>query len=311
MSFSSRIFIGLLRISGIKRKLAGGSQKTFEEAVSYNRKHPFIMPDDRRAIYERIDIRTSFGTFPCVRITQPDSCGDRAVLFTWGGGGLLNTWRSQLGMAVRLGRDANVPVYYPIYPLATEYSLLDTMEMIAETYGEILKHCDADSVSVIGVSSGGSQALDLITYINEYRQDLEKPGKVICVSPGCVPITEEERKRMEMLEKGDAMVSASFVYSFESISGARGKYPDWVRHPTVGNYRGLRQIRFYYASDETLAFAVPSFRKIMEEQNVDASFYLRDHMFHAFPVYPVCRESGEAYRDILTFLRRQDRQKDG
>jgi hypothetical protein len=25
-------------------------------------------------------------------------------------------------------------------------------------------------------------------------------------------------------------------------------------------------------------------------------------MFHAFPVYPVCRESKEAYHDILTYL---------
>ena len=61
-----------------------------------------------------------------------------------------------------------------------------------------------------------------------------------------------------MLEDGDAMVSASFVYSFESISEHWGKYPDWVQHPTVGNYSGLKQIRFYYASNETLAFAVPS-----------------------------------------------------
>ena len=38
--------------------------------------------------------------------------------------------------------------------------------------------------------------------------------------------------------------------------------------------------------------------------NVKASFYLRDHMFHAFPVYPVCRESKEAYHDILEHLRK-------
>ena len=218
MSLTSRILIMFLQLSGIKGKLAKGSQKTFEEAVSYNRKHPFIMPKDHKAIYEQIDIPTSFGIYPCVKITQPDSCRDHAVLFTWGGGGLLNTWKSQLGLAVKLGRDANVPVYYPIYPLATEHSLLDTMEMIVETYGKLLEDYEADNISVIGVSSGGSQALDLIIYINEYRQNLEKPGKVICVSPGCVPITEEERKRMEMLEDGDAMVSASFVYSFESIS---------------------------------------------------------------------------------------------
>ena len=100
------------------------------------------------------------------------------------------------------------------------------------------------------------------------------------------------------------MSLGSLYLYFESISGHFGKYPDWVQHPTVGNYHGLEQVRFYYASNETLAFAVPSFRKIMEEQNVKASFYLRDHMFHAFPVYPVCRESREAYRDILTYLRK-------
>ena len=305
MSFASRVLISFLKLSGMKRKLAKGSQKTFAQAVSYNRKHPFVMPDDHKAIYEQINIQTSFGVYPCIKITQPDSCSDCTVLFTWGGGGLLNTWKSQLGAAIRLGRDAKIPVYYPIYPLATEHSLLDTMEMIVETYKTLLADYDADSITVIGVSYGGSQALDLITYINECKPEMEKPGKVICVSPGCVPITEEERKRMEVLENGDAMVSASFVYSFESISEHWGKYPDWVQHPTVGNYRGLRQIRFYYASNETLAFAVPSFKRIMAEQNVNASFYIRDNMFHAFAIYLVCRESKEAYRDILTHIRKE------
>ena len=35
-----------------------------------------------------------------------------------------------------------------------------------------------------------------------------------------------------------------------------------------------------------------------------AIHFNRDYMFHAFPVYPVCRESREAYRDILVYLRR-------
>ena len=73
-------------------------------------------------------------------------------------------------LAVKLGRDANVPVYYPIYPLATEHSLLDTMEMIVETYGKLLEDYEADNISVIGVSSGGSQALDLhdfLTYLGK------------------------------------------------------------------------------------------------------------------------------------------------
>ena len=85
MSLTSRILIKFLQLSGIKGKLAKGSQKTFEEAVSYNRKHPFIMPKDHKAIYEQIDIHTSFGIYPCVKITQPDSCRNHAVLFTWVG----------------------------------------------------------------------------------------------------------------------------------------------------------------------------------------------------------------------------------
>lgn len=120
MSFASRMLIKFLQVSGMKGKLARGSQKTFEEAVSYNRKHPFVMPEDHKAIYEQINIRTGFGVYPCLKISQPDSCRDRGVLFTWGGGGLLNAWKSQLGMAVKLGRDAKVPVYYPVYPVCRE-----------------------------------------------------------------------------------------------------------------------------------------------------------------------------------------------
>ncbi|MBQ4248906.1 MAG: alpha/beta hydrolase fold domain-containing protein, partial [Clostridia bacterium] len=244
MSIASAIIIRMLRLSNMRSKLANGAQKTYEEAVSYNEKHPFVMPKDKKAVYEKIIIKTRFGEYPCLKISQKDSAANRAVLFTWGGGGLLNTWKSQLGSAVKLGRDAGVPVYYPIYPLATEHSLMDTMEMIAETYRMMTKNCDPDNIAVIGVSSGGSQALNLITYINEYAPGLNKPGTVLCVSPGCVPFTEEEKERMEALEAGDAMVSADFVYSFEKISGFWGKYPDRVQHPTVGNYTGLKNIRF-------------------------------------------------------------------
>ena len=303
MSITSEIIIKILQLSKMKEKLARGSGKTFEEAVAYNQKHPFIMPKDKKAIYELLTIKTGFGDYPCLKISQKNSSSDHAILFTWGGGGLLNAWKSQLSMAIQLGRDACVPVYYPIYPLATEHSLMDTMEMITETYGFLSKEYDPASITVIGVSSGGSQALDLITYINEYRPEMSKPGNVICVSPGCVPITDEEKKRMEKLDATDAMVSASFVYSFEEISDHWQKYPDWIQHPTVGNYKGLKKIRFYYAANETLAFAVDSFRKIMSEQGVDASFYLQDHMFHAFAIYPICKEAKEAYQDLLKHLK--------
>ncbi len=38
MSLTSRMLVKILQLSGMKGKLAKGSQKTFEEAVSYNRK---------------------------------------------------------------------------------------------------------------------------------------------------------------------------------------------------------------------------------------------------------------------------------
>ena len=41
MSLTSRMLIIFLQLSGMKGKLAKGSQKTFEEAVSYNRKDDF------------------------------------------------------------------------------------------------------------------------------------------------------------------------------------------------------------------------------------------------------------------------------
>lgn len=302
MSVSSKIIVNLFKISHIKTKLGRGSGQTFEEAVTYNQKHPFVLPRDKKAIYEEIGVKTSFGTFPCLKISQKTVTPGKAILFTWGGGGLLNVWKSQLSIARKLSKDTGVPVYYPIYPLATEHSLLETMEMITETYAMITKEVAPDNITVMGVSSGGAQTLDLITYINEYRPELPKPGNVICISPGCVPITEKEKRLMEELAERDVMVSASFVYSFEDISGRWGEYPDWVQHPTVGNYTGLKKIRFYYASNEALAFAVDTFREKMAEQGVDASFYIRDNLFHGYVIFPICREGKEAYKDVLSHL---------
>ena len=58
MSIASAIIIRLLRLSNMRSKLANGAQKTYEEAVSYNEKHPFVMPKDKKAIYEKIIIKS-------------------------------------------------------------------------------------------------------------------------------------------------------------------------------------------------------------------------------------------------------------
>ena len=83
--------------------------------------------------------------------------------------------------------------------------------MIHETYRVMLKDYHAETLSVLGTSSGGNLALGMVPYINDGHGDTPMPGYIMALSPGTCVSTEEEWQRMLELDKKGRCVPACVV----------------------------------------------------------------------------------------------------
>ena len=76
--------------------------------------------------------------------------------------------------------------------------------MIFECYEKMLRYYKPENIVFLGFSSGAALLLDVITYINELNDGGESfpmPGLLIPISPGSVPVTDDEKAAIARLDK--------------------------------------------------------------------------------------------------------------
>ena len=81
--------------------------------------------------------------------------------------------------------------------------MLENVQMIYECYAKMLSFYKPENIVLHGFSSGGALILDLITYINELNDsgsNIPIQGMLIPISPGSVPVTEDEKAVIKKLD---------------------------------------------------------------------------------------------------------------
>ena len=206
MSTSGKISMSLLRLAS---KMAGekfritSMEKEITKGLEIARKNPFSMPKDKKAKYKEIQV----GGYPCLIMrkknqqVQPDG----AILYLHGG--IQNIWKPEISIARGYMNRTDKDVWYPIYPSATEVSIMESIRICYETYRRMVKKYSAEHIAVVGGSFGGYYALQIINRINVLKADTPMPGLVVALSPGGVPDDKESLKQMKVLSKRDPIIS--------------------------------------------------------------------------------------------------------
>ena len=73
----------------------------------------------------------------------------------------------------------------------------------------MLQFYKPENIVFMGFSSGAALLLDMITYINELRdngRNIPMPGLLIPVSAPSVPVNDKERERIRKLDNKDVMI---------------------------------------------------------------------------------------------------------
>ena len=228
----------------------------------------------------------------------------RAILFFFGGGMVIGPDKGDAAVLRKLCFGSDSDVWFPIYPLCTEYCITESYAMAFECYREMIGIYGGGNVSTCGFSSGGALALGMAAHNSALGAPLPQPRHIIAVAPGEVPWNEEERARMLALNPRDVAIDYAFLAKGEKLMRrGRDDLPEYMLAPSRGDYAGTGDIHFYYSRDEILYGALPEFEAACDRAGVPYTVTARAGMTHCYCMLPYFREAREDFAQIVDYLK--------
>ena len=299
MSLKYEILKKAAKLVGLKRR----GMKSSEEIIAIKKKENagITVPDlkDDDFDFEKIDVNGH-----CVLAMKHKNKKKKVCLFVIGGGMVSAPKPNQIRKGLRFGKETDMDVYIPYYPLCTEYPVNASFEMLHETYRKMLEGYKPEDISFLGTSSGGYLVLGLIAYMNDIGSDLPFPHHIMAISPGTCPFDEDEKKRMYELDKKDVAISAEYMMTAEEImKHGRDDLSDYMIHLQNGDFSNCPEVTFIYGSNEVLYAIAPSFEKAMKRYGVHYDMIVGEGLFHCYPVFPICKEGKEGWEMMIRIMK--------
>ena len=269
------------------------------KARVYNRKHPFVMPKDKKAGYQTIHI----GGYDCLIITPKTVDGSSGGILYLHGGGNKNTWKEEIVLARKYGEKTGRMIYYPLYPAISQAPVVKAADYIYALYMHMYDEYKG-KVSVIGSSYGGLLAFQLITWINR-NGIIHMPERMILHSPFALCKTQEEWDKEKIYSLKDPMVGpGSMKYMKNMIFKADRHTPDYAVYPSKMDFHHAPETFVYYGEETCLCIA-DSYRQAYEKAGAENRMHMKKEMglMHCYACMPIFKESRRDYAEQIHLLR--------
>ena len=184
--------------------------------------------------------------------------------------------------------------------------------MIYECYIKMLTFYNPENIVFMGFSSGGALILDLITYINELNDngsDIPMPGLMIPISPGSVPVTNQEKEYIRELDNKDIIIPADYMYSAYDIMCHGNEIPEIYLATAHGDFRNAPMTHFYYGSEETLYAFAPSYAESFREANAKCMIHVGKGMHHCYAIQYFIPGCKPAFNEIIHLINKHFKRK--
>ncbi len=301
MSFLSFVLRIGYRLSGMKKIFALPQDEMLKIIRKMNEKRGFLMPKDKKLHYEK---RMIFEKYPCLVVRKRETPSEQAVLFFFGGGMMLGPDKGDFSVLKKLCRETERDIWFPCYPLCTEHCITETYDMAFECYRQMIGLYGGGNVSTSGFSSGGALALGIAAHNSALGMPLPQPKHIVAVSPGECPWNEAEHARMKALNASDVGIDYAFMAAVgDFMRHGRQDVPDYMLSGSRGDFRGVRDISFFYSTDEVLYGALPDFEAACRRAGVRYTVTARPKMVHCYCMLPYFKEAKEDFGKIVRILK--------
>ena len=316
----------LVRLSGSKRITGLPREKMLKQIRRRNKLNHFFVPDDGMFIYRDVKVHLDnvdgaafpvgktkqdnrgpakenrlSAEFHCLAICHKDK-PKRAVLCVYGGGLLLSPPRMFVGFAKKMAANTGADVWFPYYPLCDEYTIRDSVRMLYEVYAAMCR--EYDGVRWYGYSSGGALLLLLGAYLNEIKSTLPMPEKLVLISPGGIPSTDEEWEKMQSLNGKDIMLSAQYLKTIQPLlSHGKATVPRWMQSCEGADFSNLPETWIYYGTSEVLSAKAAAYDKMLTGAGVLHHLKMAPGMPHCYCTTVFFPEARADYEETMQILR--------
>lgn len=303
----------LVRLSGSKRITGLPRDKMLKQIRARNRLNRFFVPDDGMFVYRdrKVHLENLDGTagastglsadFHCLSIGHKEK-PKRAVLCVYGGGLLLAPPRMFVGFAKKMAVNTGTDVWFPYYPLCDEYTIRDSVRMLFEVYTAMCR--EYDDIRWYGYSSGGALLLLLGAYLNESKSPLPMPEKLVLISPGGIPSTEEEWQEMQSLNNKDVMLSAQYMKTIQPLlSHGNATIPNWMQSCDGADFSNFPETWIYYGTSEVLSAKAAAYDEMLTKAGVRHHLKMAADMPHCYCTTVFFPEARADYEETMRILR--------
>ena len=248
-----------------------------------------------------VSVKGISGEFHCLAICHEKKPG-QAILCVYGGGLLLSPPRMFVGFAKKMAANTGADVWFPYYPLCDEYTIRDSVRMLYEVYTAMCR--EYGDVRWYGYSSGGALLLLLGAYLNESKSPLPMPGKLVLVSPGGIPSTEEEWEKMQSLNGKDIMLSAQYMKTIQPLlSHGNAEIPQWMQSCEGADFTNFPETWIYYGTSEVLSAKAAAYDEMLTKAGVKHHIKMAADMPHCYCTTVFFPEAREDYEETMRILR--------
>jgi monoterpene epsilon-lactone hydrolase len=224
------------------------------------------------------------------------------LMFVHGGGYTLGSLRSHGELATRIGRAAEMHVFFPEYRLAPEHRFPAAFDDVLASWQWLraVRGVAAESVVLAGDSAGGGLTLALLQTLRDAGDSL--PAGAVLISP-LLDLTASGASIIERADE-DPVFTPDRIKSMAPtyLGDADLKTP--AASPLFGSMAGLPPLLVQVGSAELLLSDSERLASAAAEAGVDITLHVGEGLPHVYQAAVATPEAVSAMRQIADFIRR-------
>lgn len=281
-SIRYKIVETLLKILSVNKMLdkQGGEFDQLLEKYKAEQKKALKVPYKKLKLKFEVETKSIEGT-TCYVVREKGKNPEKAVLYLFGGGYILPPDPGDLILCGQIAENSEAEVWFPLYPMAPEHRLVETLQSTYRVYETILQKYNAENVRFFGTSSGGGQALSLCMYIRHENLPVPLPGKLVLQSPGLqVPPSEEQKKEMAKRKNLDVMIPPRF---FDNIAPVLVSSEEaYLLSPILFDMTGFPPMDIFYGTHEVMIAYLKDMQTVCKKYGVSLTAHIGEGMMHCW-----------------------------
>ncbi len=233
-----------------------------------------------------------------VLVFNEDAQSGKYIFYLHGGAFTEQPLIFHYGFLDQLARETDSTVIMPVYPKAPTYTYQTTIQMVVNTYIDMLSRINSNDIFIMGDSAGAAMAISVCQYLAQ--NDILMPKEMIIFSP-CVDGTLKNPD-IALYEDRDLMLAKNILeVKILSYAGSEENLTDYLVSPIYGPLDCLPPTAIFVGSEEILLPDIRLFVEKAKEQGADITCFEYRDMQHVFPLYPTPegKETRKFVQEIL------------